>query len=249
MSDVVSGSAESAEATATQGRAPRRTARTAAGGAPVSPPTPNSPLPVEAMTSRQLVRRAQLIEAVIDLVREVGPGVIQMRDVAERSGIALGTVYRYFSSKDHLYAAVLESWGRGFGTASRAVVAADPLARLETRMRTVLESFEKRPRFFRVLMLLLGSTDPSAIALLRQFRESIQGLVQADLAELDPEGAADHAVIIWAVLSTLLTRTTFHGATMADAYRINDVFIEVLRLRFAPPAHPQAGPERRDAGH
>ena len=114
MSDVVSGAAETAEtaeATAGPGRNPRRAAaKTVARAAPVAPPAQNPPLPVEAMTSRQLVRRAQLIEAVIDLVREVGPGVIQMRDVAERSGIALGTVYRYFSSKEHLLAVALCDW-------------------------------------------------------------------------------------------------------------------------------------------
>jgi AcrR family transcriptional regulator len=186
-----------------------------------------------ALPAYQVARRQRIIDAASSLLKERDYEQIQVRDVAAAADFAVGTVYRYFSSKDHLYAAVLESWGRGFGTASRTVVAADPLARLETRMRTVLESFEKRPQFFRVLMLLLGSADPNAIALLRQFRESIQGLVQADLAELDPEGAADHAVIIWAVLSTLLTRTTFHGATMADAYRINDRFTEILRLRFA----------------
>jgi hypothetical protein len=115
-------------------------------------------------------------------------------------------------------------------------------------MRKVLESFEKRPSYFRVLMLLLGSTDASAQALLREFRESIQGLVQADLAEIDPDGAADDAVLIWAVLSNLLTRTTFHGASMADAYRINDRFTDMLRARFggpAPPANPVPEGHRR----
>ena len=197
-----------------------------------------------ALPAYQAARRQRIIDAASSLLKERDYEHIQVRDVAAAADFAVGTVYRYFSSKDHLYAAVLETWGRGFGTASRAAAAADPLRRLETRMRTVLESFERRPQFFRVLMLLLGSTDPAAIALLGQFRESIQELVQADLAELDPEGAADHAVIIWAVLSTLLTRTTFHGATMADAYRINDRFIEILRLRFGP-----AGPGRRDAGY
>jgi AcrR family transcriptional regulator len=194
----------------------------------------------------QRARRQRIIDAASSLLKERDYEQIQVRDVAAAADFAVGTVYRYFSSKDHLYAAVLESWGTGFGAASRTVsgrsvsgrtvAATDPLGRLEARMRTVLESFERRPQFFRVLMLLLGSTDPNAVALLRQFRESIQGLVQGDLAELDPDGAADHAVIIWAVLSTLLTRTTFHGATMADAYRINDRFIEILRLRFGAPA-------------
>jgi hypothetical protein len=115
------------------------------------------------------------------------------------------------------------------------------MRRLETRMRKVLESFEKRPRYFRVLMLLVGSTDQNAAELLREFRESIQGLVEADLAELDPERAADHAVLVWAVLSNLLTRAAFYGAAMSDAYRINDLFTEMLRLRFgrqAPATDP-----------
>ena len=62
------------------------------------------------MTSRQLIRRAKVIEAVIDLIAEVGAEALQMRDVAQRSGVALATVYRYFSSKDHLLAAALEDW-------------------------------------------------------------------------------------------------------------------------------------------
>jgi AcrR family transcriptional regulator len=197
-----------------------------------------------ALPAYQAARRLRIIDASSSLLKERDYEQIQVRDVAAAADFAVGTVYRYFSSKDHLYAAVLHAWGSRFGDVSRSPHGSDPLQRLETRMRTVLESFEKRPRFFRALMLLLGSTDPNAVALLAQFRESIQGLVQADLAELDPQGAADHAVIIWAVLSTLLTRTTFHGATMADAYRINDRFTEMLRLRFAV-----GGPGRRDAGY
>ena len=62
------------------------------------------------MTSAQLVRRAKIIEAVIDLIADVGAEAVQMRDVAQRSGVALATVYRYFSSKEHLLAAALEDW-------------------------------------------------------------------------------------------------------------------------------------------
>ena len=198
---------------------------------------PAAELPaVPDLPAYQVARRQRIIDAARALLEERDDEQIQVRDVATAANFAVGTVYRYFSSKDHLYAAVLHAWGSRFGDVSRSPHGSDPLQRLETRMRKVLESFEKRPRFFRVLMLLLGSTDPNAIALLRQFRESIQGLVQADLAELDPEGAADDAVLIWAVLSNLLTRTMFYGASMADAYRINDRFTEMLRLRFGTPA-------------
>ena len=208
---------------------------------------PAAELPaVPDLPAYQVARRQRIIDAARALLEERDYEQIQVRDVANAANFAVGTVYRYFSSKDHLYAAVLHDWGSRFGDVSRSPHGSDPLKRLETRMRKVLESFEKRPRFFRVLMLLLGSTDPNAIALLRQFRESIQGLVQADLAELDPEGAADDAVLIWAVLSNLLTRTTFYGASMADAYRISDRFTEMLRLRFSTQA-PAKDPAER--GH
>lgn len=180
----------------------------------------------------QVERRQRIIDAARVLLEDREYEQIQVRDVASAAGFAVGTVYRYFSSKDHVYAAVLHDWGSRFGEVSRGPDGSDPLSRLETRMRKVLEAFEKRPQFFRLSIVLLSSTDQNATELLRQFRESIEGLVQADLAELDPAGAADDAVLIWAVLIHLLTRATFHGADMAEAYRINDRFTEMLRLRF-----------------
>lgn len=201
--------------------APAGTRAPAAAG-PVSPELP----------AYQAARRQRIIDAAGRLLKDRDYEQIQVRDVAAAADFAVGTVYRYFSSKDHLYAAVLESWGRGFDRASHGREVSDPLQRLEARMRHVLESCEKRPRYFRAMILLQSTADPSASALLTEFRDSIQDRVEADLRELDPEGAADFAVIIWAVLSNLLTRTTFHGGTMADAYRISDRFIEMLRLRF-----------------
>jgi TetR/AcrR family transcriptional regulator, cholesterol catabolism regulator len=180
----------------------------------------------------QAARRQRIIDAAGGLLRERDYEQIQVRDVAAAADLAVGTVYRYFSSKDHLYAAVLQTWGQGFDRASAGPTVRDPLVRLETRMRHVLESFDKRPQYFRALMLLQASTDLSTMALLADFRGSIEGLVEADLRELDPEGAADFAVIVWAVLSNLLTRTRFHDGTMTEAYRIIDLFVEMLRLRF-----------------
>jgi AcrR family transcriptional regulator len=197
-----------------------------------------APLAVAELPAYQAARRQRIVDAAGALLQERDYEQIQVRDVAHAADFAVGTVYRYFSSKEHLYAAVLHDWGSKFSQVSRGPEGSDPLRRLEIRMRKVLESFEKRPSYFRALMLLLGSTDASAQALLREFRESIEGLVQADLAELDPDGAADDAVLIWAVLSDLLTRTTFHGASMADAYRINDRFTAMLRARFGGPALP-----------
>jgi AcrR family transcriptional regulator len=59
-----------------------------------------------ALTKSQAARRERVIRAALELGAEGGYDAVQMRDVAARAGVALGTIYRYFSSKDHLLAAV-----------------------------------------------------------------------------------------------------------------------------------------------
>lgn len=192
-----------------------------------------SSLPVEQLPAHQAQRRQRIVDAARSLLEEQDYEQIQIRDVAATAGVALGTLYRYFSSKDHLYAAVLLAWGAGFTrTGGRRKPDSDPWRRLQTRIRGALAAFEKRPQFFRLLMLLLGSNDPNANALMDRFREFLEDAVRADLAELDPDGAQDYAVLIWAVMNNVLTRSIFHDRPMSEARRINDRFLDLLHLRY-----------------
>jgi AcrR family transcriptional regulator len=52
-------------------------------------------------------RRRRLIEAAVALAEEGGYDAVQMRDVAARAQVALGTLYRHYSSKDQLLLAAL----------------------------------------------------------------------------------------------------------------------------------------------
>lgn len=61
-------------------------------------------------TKSQVARRKRVIDAAMELGAEGGYDAVQMRDVAQRGQVALGTIYRYFSSKDHLLAAALVDW-------------------------------------------------------------------------------------------------------------------------------------------
>ncbi len=58
------------------------------------------------LTPPQTERRDRLREAARQLASEGGYGAVTIRDVADRAGVGLATVYRYFSSKDHLIAEV-----------------------------------------------------------------------------------------------------------------------------------------------
>ena len=62
------------------------------------------------LTRNQAARRDRVIRAALELAAEGGYDVVQMRDVAGRAQVALGTIYRYFPSKDALLLAVMVQW-------------------------------------------------------------------------------------------------------------------------------------------
>src|SRR6202522_4190156 len=62
------------------------------------------------LTRAQQARRQRVIDAAMALGLDGGYDAVQMRDVAAQADVAMGTVYRYFTSKDHLLAAALVYW-------------------------------------------------------------------------------------------------------------------------------------------
>jgi len=60
------------------------------------------------LTERQEARRRRILDASMGLACGGGFDAVQMREVAEISGVALGTLYRYFPSKIHLLVATME---------------------------------------------------------------------------------------------------------------------------------------------
>ncbi|MFE9725205.1 TetR family transcriptional regulator [Streptomyces sp. NPDC005794] len=60
------------------------------------------------LTERQEARRRSILRAGAQLAGRGGFEAVQMREVAEAAGVALGTLYRYFPSKIHLLVAVMQ---------------------------------------------------------------------------------------------------------------------------------------------
>src|ERR1700728_4364258 len=52
-------------------------------------------------------RRKRILDATLALASKGGYEAVQMRTVAQRADVALGTLYRYFPSKIHLLVAAL----------------------------------------------------------------------------------------------------------------------------------------------
>jgi TetR/AcrR family transcriptional regulator, cholesterol catabolism regulator len=66
----------------------------------------------------QLARRERILDAAVELASDGGYDAVQMREVADRADVALGTLYRYFPSKVHL---LVSAMGRTFSELQQSV--------------------------------------------------------------------------------------------------------------------------------
>jgi TetR/AcrR family transcriptional regulator, cholesterol catabolism regulator len=74
------------------------------------------------LSDEQAGRRDLVVRAATELAEAGGYDAVVMKAVADRSGVALATIYRWFASKDHLLTEVLLVWGASLSEA----LAADP---------------------------------------------------------------------------------------------------------------------------
>src|SRR2546423_1920862 len=80
----------------------------------------------EQGSSAQRDRRKRILDATLALASKGGYDAVQMRSVAERADVALGTLYRYFPSKIHLLVSALaREFERTQDRVDRAVLRGD----------------------------------------------------------------------------------------------------------------------------
>lgn len=74
-----------------------------------------------------------------------------MADIAERAGVATGTLYNYFKSKDHVFEAISERSKEAFSElVAPTSQIKDPIQRLGDILRVVFDFLEQRGAMFAV---------------------------------------------------------------------------------------------------
>lgn len=142
------------------------------------------------LTKSQAARRERVIRAALDLGASGGYDAVQMRDVATSAGVALGTIYRYFSSKDHLLAAAMVEWTHDL---ERRVGQRPPKGDTTTeRVSDVLSratrAMEKEPKLSESVVTALLSPDRGAAACQEDVSKSMTRIMSTALGdEFDPE--------------------------------------------------------------
>jgi len=186
---------------------------------PAAPAAPALPDPATLPTGQQ-ERRDRIVRAAFALLERGEYDAIQMRDVAREAGVALATIYRYFTSKEHLYAAALVEWAADYPTRGRP--AADRVsseAQLRALMRRAVRAFEHYPQMMRVEIVLESSTDPNARALFDEFAGNNRRALMDALSSTDAETAAAIVETVNSVMVTRLRSWALGRGTIQDVDR------------------------------
>jgi AcrR family transcriptional regulator len=128
-------------------------ARSAIAAAPASPP----------LTERQEARRRRILDASTRLAIRGGFDAVQMREVAEAAGVALGTLYRYFPSKIHLLVATMQDQLQQLHATLRRRPPTEqaPAARVAQTLMRAFRAMQREPHLADAMMRALTFADRS----------------------------------------------------------------------------------------
>jgi AcrR family transcriptional regulator len=162
---------------------------------------------VATLTAGQQARRQRVVAAALDLAAAGGYEAVQMRDVSTRADVALGTIYRYFSSKDHLLAAAMADLTARLhdqvtDVPPKGATAAD---RLVDVYRRATRALERQPKLTAALITALSSPDAGVNDNAGLVRSHVAGMADEILADLDPTVRDEIVSILGHVFYSTLT--------------------------------------------
>jgi AcrR family transcriptional regulator len=132
----------------------------------------------------ELEDRAEgIVDAAIELAEAGGFEAVRLRDVAARSGVALGTLYRRFRSKEDLLVAALDRETRALErrVTSRPPAGDTELDRVTGLFSLITRNFCRRPKLARACLKATVSCDPSLAQKVAGFHERMERLVVVSL--------------------------------------------------------------------
>jgi len=141
---------------------------------------------VAPLTAGAAPTRERLLGAAQELIEEGGYGAASVIAIAKRAGVAAGTLYRHFSSKEELFVEVFRSVCEREVRAMRAAAErigghehASHVDRLETVLATFAERTLRKPRL--AWALIAEPVDPLVDAERLAYRERYRALTAAAL--------------------------------------------------------------------
>jgi AcrR family transcriptional regulator len=125
---------------------------------------PTATADAEAGSTAQRERRKRILDATLALASKGGYEAVQMRTVAERADVALGTLYRYFPSKIHLLVGALTEEMEQIQDKldRRPIPGETPADRMLYVLSRVTRSMQRDPMLTEAMTRAFMFADPSA---------------------------------------------------------------------------------------
>jgi TetR/AcrR family transcriptional regulator, cholesterol catabolism regulator len=185
---------------------------------------------VDSLRTDQRERRQRIIDAAERLMIDLDYDRIQVKDVADEADVALGTLYRYFNSKDHLFACALRSWSQGFEPQVALSASGPTVDRVKVIYRRAVRAFEKQPRVYGVMIQVQSSKDPHAAETYRSFAHQQSGAfgLALESSRLSEQKQRDVIAVMSAVLDDHLRSWQLGLRPVSDVYSAIDRAAELI---------------------
>ena len=178
---------------------------------------------------------AAILDAAEDVASERGVDATSIAAIAERAGVAVGTLYNYFEDRDALLAALFRTRREEILPLLEEAPDASRLGSFEDRLHAyvaqVLEVFEQHRKFVQVAM----SIDPGAVKI-RGKHQAVLHVITDALVEIirqaAPTRAPEYARMLFGALKSLATWRVERGEPMtSDARMLVATFLDGMVRR------------------
>ena len=124
-------------------------------------------------------RRRRIVESAVELAEQGGFEAVRLRDVASHAGVALGTLYRRFRSKEDLLIAALEQAvdDQRHKLIQRPIEGATRLARATTFFQAMTRALCRRPNLARAMIRAVATGDPELTQKMAAFHARVGELL------------------------------------------------------------------------
>lgn len=135
------------------------------------------------LAQSQLRRIRRIVDAAVALAEEGGFDGVRLRDVAESSDVALGTLYKYFRSKEDilLYALNEETERLEAVMTERPPRGATPVERVTEFFARATRGLVRRPRLARAVLRSIASGDHDTSIQVAGFHLRVSRMIVAAL--------------------------------------------------------------------
>jgi len=134
-------------------------------------------------------RRSRIVDVAIKLARGRGFEAVGLREVADEAGVALGTLYKVFSSKEEMISAAVDQQTRLLRKRFERSPARGEtrLARLEDLFTRLTRALCRRPSYARGIIASVTANHPEIFAKVLEHEDEMNRIVVAALRGGDPQ--------------------------------------------------------------